>query len=518
METFIVTLLFVVLVWIIVLRRRRALKVPLPPSPPADPILGHLRYIPLENPELQYTKWAKTYGDVIYLRILNRPIIVLNTAEAAIDLLEKRSWNYSDRPDFPIFDLMGWNTAVGFAHYGKTFQKQRRLLQQYFSQKKVAEYQGLQTAQARRLVLELARGKEKTDDILREFGTTIIVQIAFGHDMYSENDPNYDELSRDNGYAMTHCGPPGGTIVDLFPILTYFPSWFPGTFFANRAREFYPIIRKFQDYPLAQVQQQLLEGRAKPSFLSYHLERLQQLEATKDESRPELEDIKGAASSIFSAGAETIWSTLSVFILAMVLHPECQEKAQQELDNLLLGSRFPELEDREALPYIECVIQETYRWLSVVPLGIPHRTLYDDVYKDMFIPKGTTVFANGWGISRDEMFYCDADSFDPSRYLPRTEGGNEEPYPTFHFGFGRRVCPGRYLGDRNFWIAAATILSIFRIERIKDKNGDEVIPTIGMDTGLTSHPRPYECNIRIRDERAQVLLQEIKEELVNHGG
>ncbi|KAF9441127.1 hypothetical protein P691DRAFT_632793, partial [Macrolepiota fuliginosa MF-IS2] len=94
----------------------------------------------------------------------------------------------------------------------------------------------------------------------------------------------------------------------------------------------------------------------------------------------------------------------------------------------------------------------------------------------------------------------------PSRYLPRTEGGNKEPYPTFHFGFGRRVCPGRYLGDGNFWIAVATILALFKIERVKDKNGVEIMPTIGLDTGLTSHPKPYECNIRIRDENAQALL------------
>ncbi|KAF9440474.1 cytochrome P450 [Macrolepiota fuliginosa MF-IS2] len=367
METFTVILLLIVLALTIALQRRKNFKVPLPPSPPSDPILGHLRYIPSENPELQYTKWAKTYGDVIHLRVVNRSIIVLNTAEAANDLLEKRSWNYSDRPYFPIFELMGWGISMTFLRYGKAFQKQRRLFQEYLSRNKVEKYQGLQTTQARRLALSLARCKDKREDILREFGTSIAVRIAFGHDMYSENDPSYNELTRDNGYAMTHCSTPGATPIDIFPILQYFPSWFPGVFFANRAREFLPMIQKIHDYPLAQVQQQLLEGRAKPSFLSYHLERLQQAEA--DESRPGLVDVKGAASSIFGAGSETIWSTLSVFILAMVLHQECQAKAQEELDNLLLGSRLPELGDRKVLPYVECVVQETYRWLPVVPLG-----------------------------------------------------------------------------------------------------------------------------------------------------
>lgn len=99
---------------------------PLPPSPPSDPILGHLRYIPPKNPELQYAEWAKVYGkswvlqfshlyrphhmcspsgDVLYLHILGRPVIILNSAEAAIDLLEKRAENYSDRPNMQIFEL-----------------------------------------------------------------------------------------------------------------------------------------------------------------------------------------------------------------------------------------------------------------------------------------------------------------------------------------------------------------------------------------------------------------------------
>lgn len=44
-------------------------------------------------------------GDVVYLHVLGRPMIVLNSVQAAVDLLEKRSSNYSDRPNFPIFEL-----------------------------------------------------------------------------------------------------------------------------------------------------------------------------------------------------------------------------------------------------------------------------------------------------------------------------------------------------------------------------------------------------------------------------
>ena len=39
-------------------------RLPLPPGPPGDPIIGHLRVLHREDePEKVYHKWAKIYGD-----------------------------------------------------------------------------------------------------------------------------------------------------------------------------------------------------------------------------------------------------------------------------------------------------------------------------------------------------------------------------------------------------------------------------------------------------------------------
>ncbi|KAG5650147.1 hypothetical protein H0H81_000539 [Sphagnurus paluster] len=35
---------------------------PLPPGPPAEPIIGHLRVIPSENQESVFHEWGKVYG------------------------------------------------------------------------------------------------------------------------------------------------------------------------------------------------------------------------------------------------------------------------------------------------------------------------------------------------------------------------------------------------------------------------------------------------------------------------
>lgn len=54
------------------------------------------------SPRHHFTLYS---GDVMYLEILGKPIIVVNSVKAAVDLLDKRSANYSDRPRFPIFKL-----------------------------------------------------------------------------------------------------------------------------------------------------------------------------------------------------------------------------------------------------------------------------------------------------------------------------------------------------------------------------------------------------------------------------
>jgi hypothetical protein len=62
-------------------------------------------------------------------------------------------------------------------------------------------------------------------------------------------------------------------------------------------------------------------------------------------------------------GLET-WATLSIFVLAMVLYPECQLKAQAEIDTVLGCGRLPEFHDRDSLLYLECVVQETLRYAA----------------------------------------------------------------------------------------------------------------------------------------------------------
>ena len=62
-------------------------------------------------------------------------------------------------------------------------------------------------------------------------------------------------------------------------------------------------------------------------------------------------------------------STLQTFFLAISTFPEVQRKAQAEIDRVVGGSRLPQFDDLEKLPYVQAVYKELLCWQPVLPLG-----------------------------------------------------------------------------------------------------------------------------------------------------
>lgn len=58
-----------------------------------------------------------------------------------------------------------------------------------------------------------------------------------------------------------------------------------------------------------------------------------------------------------------------MFSVAMVLFPEVQKKAQEELDMVLGNGRLPTLAHRDQLDYTRRLVQEVLRWGPVTPIG-----------------------------------------------------------------------------------------------------------------------------------------------------
>ena len=100
-------------------------------------------------------------------------------------------------------------------------------------------------------------------------------------------------------------------------------------------------------------------------------------------------------SKISRHGSQSV-SGMENLILALVLHPEAQRKAQMELDAVIGEDRLPTFEDRAQLPYVNALCVEVLRWRPVLPLSLPHMTSQNDIYGEFFIPKGTIIMGNAW--------------------------------------------------------------------------------------------------------------------------
>ncbi|KAF7349920.1 Cytochrome p450 [Mycena venus] len=153
------------------------------------------------------------------------------------------------------------------------------------------------------------------------------------------------------------------------------------------------------------------------------------------------------------------------------------------------------------------VLQETLRWHPPTELGVPHRLMEDDIYQGMFIPKGTTIFANIRAMSLDESIYSSPKCFFPERFLPKPIGKGE-PHFVSVYGFGRRVCCGQHLADQSLWIAIVSILATCTISSAHDENGTVIVPDDLMSDGVSSHPNDFPCIISCRDSRVKELVDE----------
>ncbi|KAJ7674371.1 cytochrome P450 [Mycena rosella] len=487
----------VALFWCVVLPKRSRAAM-LPPGPPGDPVIGNLRYMPTDQSAEVFHEWSKKYGDVMYLEVLGRRIVILDTHQAAVDLLEKRSSNYSDRPVFTLYELLGWSPSLPFLQYGKQWSKHRQMHHTYLNRHKMDDFKTMQTQEARTMVHNLMDcAPDKYDSYMGRFATGIISQIVAGHRITSDDDW-YLQASKMVSEAMTRTGPPGSSPIDFFPALQYVPSWFPGAKHMGVVQKRRPTLRELHDYPVRTVREQKNLGNAKPSFI------LAQLEEMGDETDDY--ELKGAAATMFGAGESTTWSTVAVFILAMILYPEYQVKAQKEIDSVVGDLRLPGFEDRANLPLVDAILQEILRWNP--PLGLPHRATEDDIYRGMLIPKGSLIIANIKAMSLNESVYSQPTSFYPERFLPKPVGNEEPPFINLAFGFGRRICTGRYLAENSVWIAIATILASCTISNAVDEHGEIIVPENRMSDGLVSHPVDIRCVISPRSSTAKALILE----------
>ncbi|KAK0236120.1 cytochrome P450 [Armillaria nabsnona] len=481
-------------------RNRRRL--PLPPGPKGFPLIGNLWDVPVEYPWLTYARWTATYGDVFYLDTPGHPTVVINSAQAANDLLEKRSGNYSDRPDFTMTKLAGWGHNMAFMRYSDWWRMHRRMFHQYFQPRAVPAYYPAQMEATSVLLQQLHKSPHAFVHHVRHHAGSIIMKTVYGYDVDANGDKFVELVDRALA-TVRIVGNVGTFLVDYIPSLRYLPRWLPGTSFLSLANGWRKLVNDMIDKPFEYTSDSLANGFASSSYVSENLTKLKN--TGMPENATQLKIIRNTAGVAFAAGADTTVSVILSVILAFVLYPEVQAKAQAELDTVVGPTRLPNFDDRPQLPYIDAILLESLRWNPVVPMGVAHRSVKADVYRDYYIPAGATVIANTWAILHDEKDYPNPLVFNPNRFMP--ENGKElQPNPIAAFGFGRRICPGRYLAMNTAWIAIASMASTLSFSKSVDSEGRVAEPSDTFTDGFLSFPVPFKCVIKARSAQARTVI------------
>ncbi|RPD52976.1 cytochrome P450 [Lentinus tigrinus ALCF2SS1-7] len=475
-------------------------KNPRPPGPSGLPVLGNALALNARNARLKFTHWNAQFGEIVYLRVFSRSMLLLNSLEAATELLEKRSSIYSDRPSRTMAKLSGFDVVTTFRErYDDSLRMAKKFLHAEFSRANVSGHSALQEQRAHEFCALL---QERPGDFLqhiRETTMSISTLLFYGHEEVFDDYGSFKQNSLEVLHQFNAMAAPSRYLVDSLPFLRYIPAWVPGAVFQSDAAQNRRRIHRYMNEPYLVAKRQITNGAAQPSFLSNLLTR-------KDLSPEEEMSIKYAAGSGWGAGFETTVALLMTFFIAMVLYPEVQARAQAELDAAIGNERMPTFSDRKILPYIDCIVSELMRWRPPIPFA--WRALrQDDNFRGYVIPKGTLVTVNTLALTHDKNWYPDPDEFKPTRFLDAD--GNysvrDAPDPRrLTFGFGRRSCPGVHFADSVLFIIIASTLASVSISPEVSENGEPLLPDVPYAPGMGGicQPPPFKCTITPRERHA----------------
>ncbi|CAK9798149.1 Probable cytochrome P450 303a1 [Anthophora quadrimaculata] len=196
---------------------------------------------------------------------------------------------------------------------------------------------------------------------------------------------------------------------------------------------------------------------------------------------------------LFMAGSETTSKALGFCFLYLVLFPNVQKKAHEEIDRVIGRNRPPNLEDRTRMTYMNAIVLESLRMFMGRTLNVPHRALKDTTILNYKIPKDTMLIVNFNRIIMDDS-WGDPEVFRPERFID--ESGNLiSPNTYFPFSIGRHRCMGENLARSNIFIITTALLQAFTFSPVP---GEKKPSSQDFVDGVTAGPKPFRVMVSLR--------------------
>lgn len=239
--------------------------------------------------------------------------------------------------------------------------------------------------ETRRLLLRNMRNPDNLFENLQKQSAALMLRMLYGYSTAPETPDPLVHLINRSMDQWSKAGQPGAWMVDIVPAVRYLPEWLPGMGFMALGRKWRKDTDDLLKLPVQFVRHQMASGTEKPSYVSRHLQSV-------EEGSAEWALTESSAASLYGGGADTTVSTLAFFYLAMSLFPDVQRKAQAEIDSVVGQHRLPSFADYDKLPYVGAVVKEAMRWHSITPLALPHMAEVEDEVRGYRIPQGASTY------------------------------------------------------------------------------------------------------------------------------
>ncbi|KAI9928666.1 hypothetical protein ASPWEDRAFT_36431 [Aspergillus wentii DTO 134E9] len=477
----------------------------MPPGPPTLPFIGNVHLIPKSYTHIQFTEWARKYGGLYMLKVGHSNIAVVTDRRIVKEVVDRKSALYSHRPhSFVSHELITKGDHLLVMHYGPKWRQFRRLVHQHLMESMVdSQHLRIVNAESIQMVRDYMRDPAHHMAHPKRWSNSITNSIVFGIRTANRHGSNmsrlYHLMEEWSQIMETGATPP----VDIFPFLKNLPECFFGNYITKARGIGTQMETLYQDI-LATVVKRREAGIDLGTFMDNVL-------SNQEQNQLPHHQLAFIGGVLMEAGSDTSSSLTIAIVQGLIQNPEVQKRAHAEIDAVVGHGRSPVWEDLANLPYINMIIKEGHRWRPILPLCFPHALGEDDWIDGKFLPKGTVIMINTWGMHMDPNQPHDPAKFIPERYenhpalAPEYVAGKWENRDHYGYGVSRRICPGIHLAERNMFLAVAKLLWAFEFHAGEGENDSD--PVSGYQNGFLYCAKPYGCETVVRSEEIRETVE-----------
>ncbi|KAL0417244.1 UNVERIFIED_CONTAM: cytochrome [Sesamum latifolium] len=459
----------------------------LPASPPKLPILGNLHQLSaLTHRSLQ--SLGRKYGPLMLLHFGSRPVIIVQSADAATEIMKTNDLIFADKPGTRTTRRLFYDMKdISVAPYGEYWRKLKSVcVLQLLSSKRVQSFNFIREEETELLAKRIkthcpSRSPVNLSELFTSLTNDVICRAAFGR--------KYSDGKGGKKFLML--------LTEVLQLLGSFSigEFIPCLSWINRVNGFdnrvERVAKEVDDF-LEMVIQEHMKDELQSCCASDQDDSRENfvdilLNIYKDNNTGvsiDKDSIKAIILDILAGGTDTTSATLEWAMTELVRHPMALKNLQNEVRGILKDKQDINENVLSKMNYLKAVVKETLRLHPPIPF-LAREAREDVKVMGYDVGAGTMVITNTWAIGRDPASWDEPEKFQPERFLTSSVDFKGLDFELIPFGAGRRGCPGTAFAMASVELVLANLVHKFEWELPKGMKSEDL--DMEEQPGVTIH-------------------------------